>query len=197
VFSAFSRCVDIVYQPREYSSRASDIRNVNICFARAKANLYALTLNLLRRLDDATRANVPLMGEATIDSAQLLRLLDARLLRQATENVRMLFASLGGALPSVLNVAPIEKGGRLFALANRLLQRSVEPQNVHAPERDPFAKAYRDLLSALNVAQRFARQLRNGLPLRNRALVAQRVRDRVELFRAFRLHARLKLTPSE
>jgi hypothetical protein len=156
-----------------------------------------MTLNLLRMLDDAMRVNVALMDEATIDNAQLLRLLDAKLLRLAIENARVLFTALGGALPSVLNVAPIEKGGRFFALANRLLQRNVEQHNAHALERDPFAKSYSDLLSALSFAQHLARQVRNGVSLRNHTLVAQRVRNTAELFRAFRLHAWLKLMPTE
>jgi hypothetical protein len=175
----------------------SEIGNANIYFTLANANLYAMTLNLLRMLDDAMRVNVALMDEATIDNAQLLRLLDIKLLRQAIENARVLFTALGGALPSVLNVAPIEKGGRFFALANRLLQRNVEQQNAHALERDPFAKAYSDLLSGLSFAQHLARQVRNGVPLRNHALVAQRIRNTAELFRAFRLHAWLKLMPTE
>ena len=156
-----------------------------------------MMLNLLHSLDDAMRVNVALMDEATIDNAQLIRLLDIKLLRQAIENARVLFTALGGALPSVLNVAPIERSGRFFALANRILQRNVEKQNAHALERDPFAKAYSDLLAALSFAQHIARQVRNGVPLRNNALVAQRIRNTAELFRAFRLHAWLKLTPSE
>jgi hypothetical protein len=161
------------------------------------ANLYAMSLNLLRMLDDAMRVNVALMDEATIDNTQLLRLLDGKMLRQAIENARVLFTSLGGMLPSVLNAAPIEKGGRFFALANRLLQRNVEQHNAQALERDPFAKAYSDLLSALSFAQHLARQVHKGVPLRNHTLVAQRVRNTAELFRAFRLHAWLKLMPSE
>jgi hypothetical protein len=156
-----------------------------------------MTQNLLRMLDDAMRVNVALMDEPTIDNAQLLRLLDIKSLRVAIENARVLFTSLGGPLPSVLNVAPIEKSGRFFALANRILQRNVEHQNAQALERDPFAKSYSDLLSALSFAQHLARQVRNGVPLRNHALVAQRVRNTAELFRAFRLHVWLKLTPSE
>ena len=149
-----------------------------------------MTLNLLRGLDDAMRVNVALMDEATIDNAQIIRLLDIKLLRQAIENARVLFTALGGALPSVLNVpAPIERSGRFFALATRILQRSVEQQNAHALERDPFARAYSDLLAALSFAQHIAHQVRNGVPLRNNALVAQRIRNTAELFRAFSLHA--------
>ena len=87
---------------------------MNIYFALAEANLYAMTLNLLHSLDDAMRVNVALMDEATIDNAQLIRLLDIKLLRQAIENARVLFTALGGALPSVLNVAPIERRRTLF-----------------------------------------------------------------------------------
>jgi hypothetical protein len=73
----------------------------------------------------------------------------------------------------------------------------VEQHNAQALERDPFAKAYSDLLSALSFAQHLARQVHKGVPLRNHTLVAQRVRNTAELFRAFRLHAWLKLMPSE
>ena len=156
-----------------------------------------MTFNLLRCLDDAMRVNVVLMDEATIDDAQLLRLLDIKLLRQATENARVLFTALGGALPTVLNAAPIDRSGRFFTLANRILQRNVEQENAHALERDPFAKAYNDLVGALSFTQRISRQVRNGVPLRSSASVMQRVRNTAELFRAFRLHAWLKLTPNE
>jgi hypothetical protein len=47
----------------------------------ADTNLYAMTLSLLRMLDDAMRVNVALMDEASIDNMQLLRLLDIKLMR--------------------------------------------------------------------------------------------------------------------
>jgi len=109
----------------------------------------------------------------------------------------VLFTALGGTLPSVLTVAPIEGSGRFFTLANRILHRNIEQQNAHALERDHFAKAYSELLAALSFTQHIARQVRNGTTLRNNALVAQRIRNTAELFRAFRLRAWLKLTPSD
>jgi hypothetical protein len=154
-----------------------------------------MSYNLLQRLDDAMRVNVALMDEATIDNAQLIRLLDIKLLAQAIECTRALFTSLGGTLPNAISVtvAPIEGSGRFFTLANRILQRNVQQQSVRALERDPLAKSYSDLLSALSVAQHIARQVRRGIPLRNNASVAQRIRNTAELFRAFRLQAWIQL----
>jgi hypothetical protein len=77
-------------------------------------------------LDNATYVKVALMDEATIDGAHLLRLPDLNLLRDAIENVRKLFGSLGGALRNMLTAAPIERSGRFFALANWILLRSPQ-----------------------------------------------------------------------
>jgi hypothetical protein len=155
-----------------------------------------MALNLVRMLDDAMRVNVALMDEPTIDNAQLLRLLDIKLLRQASENVRVLFTELGGTLPRALSVAPIERGGRFFTLANRILHHNAEQQNAQALERDAFAKAYSDLLSALSFAHHLTRQVRNGVKLRNEMLVVQRIRNTAEVFRTFRLHVWIKMSPS-
>ena len=150
--------------------------------------------NMLQSLDDAMRVNVALMDEPTIDNTQLLRLLDAKLLRQAMEIVRVLFTTLGGSLPCAPSVPTIKQSGRFFALANRVLHRSVAQQQAQALARDPFAKAFSDLLAALAFARHIARNVRDGIPLRNHALVAQRVRGVAELYRTFRLQAWLKLS---
>jgi hypothetical protein len=141
------------------------------------------------------RVNVALMDDATIDDDQLLRLLDNKMLRQAIENARVLFASLGGTLPNAPSVAPIARGGRFFANANRILQASVQMRNAHALERDSLAKTFSDLLAALSFAQSIARQVCNGASLRNKMLIAQRIRSTAEFFRAFRLQAWLNLSP--
>jgi hypothetical protein len=79
-------------------------------------------------LDDTMRVNVALMDEATIDNAQLFRLLDIKLLPQAIENARMLLTALVGALPTVLSVAPIEKGGR------KVLDLTADSQSAYSSE---------------------------------------------------------------
>jgi hypothetical protein len=155
-----------------------------------------MTLNILHDLDKAMRTNVALMDEPTIDNAQLLRLLDLSDLRSAIANAPVLFAALGGMLPSVASVAPIERSGRFFALANRILQRNAEQENARALERDWFAKTYNDLLVALSFTLRIARLARKGVAIRNIVLVVDRIRRTAELFRNFRYHAWLKLSPN-
>jgi hypothetical protein len=190
------RSHDSFISEEKFSNCNKRIRNAIKYFALAQAILYRMTLNILHKLDDAMRVNAALMDEATIDSAQLLRLLDLNLLRAAIENVRVLFASLGGTLPTVPTVAPIERSGRFFALANRMLQRNAQQEHARALERDAFAKAYSDLLAALSFAQHIARQVRKGVTIRNAALVGERIRRTAELYRAFRFHAWIKLTPN-
>ena len=149
--------------------------------------------NILQSLDDAMRVNVTLMDEATIDNTQLLRLLELRVLRQSMEVARVLFTTLGGSLPVAPTVAPVDPANRFARIARLMLLNYAAQKRAAEIKRDPFAKAFTDLLAALAFARHIARNVRDGIPLRNHALVAQRVRGVAELYRTFRLQAWLKL----